>query len=137
MNYLLLALLLIVSELAAAGVRTYSCTSSDSIGFLNRGHGYQQADFAALGFELRLYDLLDGSTKLSLSGGRAAFRRLGGFSCKAPSDRAHWICFNEVGHMFNFNEQTAQFVWAIGYGYAFDDGDSVTLAIGSCTFERR
>lgn len=133
MKFGVLGLLLIVASPAAAWVKTFTCSAEQGVGFRNQNNRYEQAEFEPLRFDARLYDLIDQSTKLRLEGRSRAFTAMSAFNCtKASKKTGKWICVSGLGQIFNLNEKNGRFVWALGYGYAFDQSDSVTVSIGRC-----
>jgi hypothetical protein len=130
MKYLGFVLLVLSGYVMAEEV--YYCSDSvDGVGYYPKENGnYDTSYFRPTKFKMKLQD--DGNIAISDGGGADIYL------CSTPSIPNHKnnkSCVNEYsnGHYFNFNPDNGRYIKFRGFGYSFNNRDSVSTHIGTCT----
>ena len=114
----------------------YYCSDIDANGFRDANGKYIRAGFNNWRFKMKLGD--DGNITIEnpdIPGGKHLFLCSMVFDGHVQRHKTHKTCVSDMhgGYLFNFNPDNGRYVWFQGFGYAFDNGDSVSTRIGTCT----
>ena len=135
MKYLGVLLLVLSGNVMAEEV--YYCSDNYANGFQKKDGQYKAVNFTDEKFKMKLQD--DGNIVIDQSGtgrGKDLYLCSTPYEDVFPGKYKNWkACaykFNN-GELFNFNVDNGRYVLIQGTGYVFNDGDSVTTTIGTCT----
>ena len=114
----------------------YYCSDVDANGFFPENGKYKAANFTDRKFKMKLRD--DGHIDIEnpkLKSGLEDYICSTVYNNILPAYKAMKSCALESnnGNLFNFNPDNGRYTWFRGGGYVFNNEDTVSTRIGTCT----
>ena len=130
MKYLGAVLLVLSGYVMAEEVYYCSDNHNGANGFKKIDGQYKQVNFTPQKFKMKLQD--DGNIAIEnshMESGKDLYL------CSPVGYDHRSSCENEYhsGELFNFNQDNGRYIWFSGFGYVFDNEDTVSTRIGTCT----
>jgi len=134
MKYLGVLLLVLSGNVMAEEV--YYCSDNYANGFTNEDGQYKPVNFTNEKFKMKLQD--DGNIAIAKPdriSGRELYLCSTVYNNALPEFKAMKSCVNEFnnGKFFNFNQDNGRYVLFYGFAYGFNNEDTVSTRIGTCT----